>query len=320
VTEPRRFHVATRDADMAHDWLRRAYTDHTVTLSGSPKSFHFKHDVLDCGPYKIGVCRHSMNLQGRWAPLGDQLLVSHLLEGRFQIGCRQSDVAAGPGDTFAYDPDVAMDCTWSDILMAQIRLDRPAVERVLAEFGDGGQSRAVTFELARPLTPARGRRWMRLMRFVQAEAEAPDSPQVYPLVARQTFRLIVATLLETFPHATPDGPRPAGHASGRVVRRATAFMDEHAAEDVDLIMIADAVQVSPRALQRAFRRTMETTPLEHLRSVRLQRAHEDLEAADPTSGATVAGIAARWGFGHPGRFATAYRARFGRSPSDTLRS
>ena len=36
----------------------------------------------------------------------------------------------------------------------------------------------------------------------------------------------------------------------------------------------------------------------------------------PTS--TVAGIAARWGFGHPGRFATAYRARFGEPPGTTL--
>jgi transcriptional regulator GlxA family with amidase domain len=30
-------------------------------------------------------------------------------------------------------------------------------------------------------------------------------------------------------------------------------------------------------------------------------------------------VAARWGFGHPGRFAGAYRARYGRSPSETLR-
>ena len=57
---------------------------------------------------------------------------------------------------------------------------------------------------------------------------------------------------------------------------------------------------------------------EHLRSVRLDRAHADLVAADPAVD-TVAAIALRWGFGHAGRFAKDYRARFRRSPSDTLR-
>jgi AraC-like DNA-binding protein len=34
---------------------------------------------------------------------------------------------------------------------------------------------------------------------------------------------------------------------------------------------------------------------------------------------TVAAVAHRWGFAHLGRFAYAYRARFGVSPSETLR-
>ncbi|WSG36845.1 helix-turn-helix domain-containing protein [Dactylosporangium sp. NBC_01737] len=35
---------------------------------------------------------------------------------------------------------------------------------------------------------------------------------------------------------------------------------------------------------------------------------------------TVAAIAARWGFTHPGRCSTDYRAAYGRSPSDTMRT
>ncbi len=51
----------------------------------------------------------------------------------------------------------------------------------------------------------------------------------------------------------------------------------------------------------------------------MRRAHEDLVAADPTRGDTVAAIADRWRFRHHGRFAVDYRAHYGVSPSETLR-
>ena len=53
--------------------------------------------------------------------------------------------------------------------------------------------------------------------------------------------------------------------------------------------------------------------------MRLERAHNDLRAADPVSGTTVAEIAARWGFAHHGRFAALYQSSYGHSPSQTLR-
>ena len=65
---------------------------------------------------------------------------------------------------------------------------------------------------------------------------------------------------------------------------------------------------------------MDTTPLAHLRSVRMQRAHRDLQIAEPGDGLSVAAVAARWGFAHLGRFAIEYRRRFGIYPSQTLRS
>jgi AraC-like DNA-binding protein len=55
----------------------------------------------------------------------------------------------------------------------------------------------------------------------------------------------------------------------------------------------------------------------YLRRVRLQRADADLRAADAADGG-VAGIASRWGFTNFGRFAAAYRARYGCTPSQAL--
>jgi transcriptional regulator GlxA family with amidase domain len=75
---------------------------------------------------------------------------------------------------------------------------------------------------------------------------------------------------------------------------------------------------SVRALQQAFRRELETTPMGYLREVRLRRAHRALVESDP-SVATVASIAHNWGFTNLGRFADTHAARYGESPVVTLR-
>jgi AraC-like DNA-binding protein len=317
-----RLHISTDDPDEAHQWLSCAYADHKVTLSGRTSAFRFSHSVADCDLFKVGVARHTMALQGTWEPLDDILLFSHLLTGRFTIRSPHAEVAAGPGDVFGYDPDARMQVEWDDIRMAQVRIKRSAMERLAAELlGDDRASLPIGFDLARPVSGSKALHWKRLMGYVTTDVAANPAVHGSPLVMRHVQRLVVAAALETFPNTTLSGtPGRAGHASPEAVRRAVEFIQEHAGSDVDLTAVAEAAHVGPRALQRAFRRALDVTPLGYLRSVRLDRAHEELRTADPAAGATVSGIATRWGFGHPGRFASDYRARFGRSPSETLRS
>lgn len=315
-----RAQITTADADVAHGWLRDAYGDHEVTISGRPTDFRFAHSMADFGSFTVGVARHSMVLQGSWEPLDDVLLFSHLLSGRFVLRSPSSEVVGGPGDVLSYDPDARTDVEWHDFRMAQLRIQRSAVERAAAEMlGEDRATPRLAFDLGRPLSEAKGVHWKRLMQYVSGDVARNPGVNGNPLVVRHVQRLIVATLLETFPNSSQAGYRTkTQYAAPDAVRRAIAFMEEHAGEDLDLTTIADAAHVGPRALQRAFRRSMDQTPLGFLRSVRLDRAHDELRAADP-AGTTVGAVAARWGFGHPGRFAADYRTRFERSPSDTLR-
>lgn len=314
------FQVATTDPDEAHSWLSSAYADHSARLSGRSEAFRFTHSVADCGTFKAGVCRHTMTLHGEWEPLDDRLLFSHLLSGRFLIRCSRSEVAAGPGDVFAYDPDAAMGVEWSDIRMAQVRMDRAAFDRTAAELvGDDRPGVSTGFDLARAVSEVKAAHWRRFMQYVTSDVAVSPVVQGSPLVMGQVFRTIVATALETFPHTAHERVGRSVAVSAGVVRRALAYIDEHAGEDIDLTAIARAAGVGPRALQRVFRRSLDTTPLHQLRSVRMERVRADLRAADPGDGTTVAAVAARWGFGHPGRFASEYRTRFGTSPSETLR-
>jgi AraC-like DNA-binding protein len=116
------------------------------------------------------------------------------------------------------------------------------------------------------------------------------------------------------PTTNGSPPEPA------TLRRALAYLEEHAGEDVEVADVAAAAGVGVRGLQMVFRRWRDTTPLGALRDIRLARAHEDLKAADARDGVTVADVIARWHFTHPGRFSVTYRRRYGCSPSETLRS
>jgi transcriptional regulator GlxA family with amidase domain len=103
-----------------------------------------------------------------------------------------------------------------------------------------------------------------------------------------------------------------------LLRRAIAFIHDNAQSDIGLSDIAAAAGVTPRSVQYMFRRYCGTTPLEYLRRLRLDRAHRELQAADPTVD-TVTAIAGRWGFTHAGRFSIAYKQAYGTKPSRTLR-
>src|SRR5436190_4413075 len=53
------------------------------------------------------------------------------------------------------------------------------------------------------------------------------------------------------------------------------------------------------------------------RQLRLAAAHASL--VEGSNGTSITEVAARFGFGHFGRFAQDYRQRFGETPSETLR-
>jgi transcriptional regulator GlxA family with amidase domain len=83
----------------------------------------------------------------------------------------------------------------------------------------------------------------------------------------------------------------------------------------DLAAIAG---VGVRVLQESFRQHVGMSPLTYLRRLRLDGVHAELSRSEPWE-VSVSEVAFRWGFTHLGRFAGAYRARYGVSPSQTLR-
>ncbi|MGN8048400.1 helix-turn-helix transcriptional regulator [Curtobacterium sp. 22159] len=107
------------------------------------------------------------------------------------------------------------------------------------------------------------------------------------------------------------------HRNARI-RTAVEHIQAHAHEPLTVSDVARVADLSVRGLQEAFQRTLDRSPMQYLREVRLRRAHEDLLRAEPGQVA-VADVAARWGFTHMGRFSGEYLRRFGEYPKQTLR-
>lgn len=88
-------------------------------------------------------------------------------------------------------------------------------------------------------------------------------------------------------------------------------------QQITLHELASAAGTHPRTLQRAFKETLQMSPLKYLSWSRMHGARRDLRAADPSS-SSVTEIGLRWGFTELGRFAGEYRLLFGELPQATL--
>ena len=171
-------------------------------------------------------------------------------------------------------------------------------------------------------SPGRAALWVSTVRHLRDDVLPNEEVMASPLTRSAAFRQLVAVLVETFPNTALEaaGSPGGGHrVLPAAVRRAERYMEEHAGDDIALADVAAAARIGARALQLAFRRHHDMTPLEYLRRVRLGRAHRDLQAGNPVDD-TVGAIASRWGFTHHGNFSAAYLRAYGRSPSITLRT
>jgi AraC-like DNA-binding protein len=177
---------------------------------------------------------------------------------------------------------------------------------------------AVRFSRIRPKSPEGTALWKRMLTFAWALLDNP-SQGVPPLMVDTLLRSLCSVAISIFPNEMNVGrPYDAGDAHPPAIRRAVAFIETNAQQEISLSDIVAAANVGPRAVQLGFRRYLNTTPMQYLRRVRLAHAHDALKAADPDTD-TVAAIARRWGFADLGRFQRMYRDAYGLAAGQTLR-
>ncbi len=108
-------------------------------------------------------------------------------------------------------------------------------------------------------------------------------------------------------------------ASTEIVGRCFEYLDATGSWFPSIAELCEAAWVSERRLRRAFIDCFDRPPSQVLRTRALSSVEHALRVGTPRTIA-VSTVATNHGFRHPGDFARYYRAAFGETPSQTLRS
>ncbi|MCI3278519.1 helix-turn-helix transcriptional regulator [Streptomyces cylindrosporus] len=305
--------------DLGHieDFLSRAYASMRIG-NGGPEGNRARIDRAAIDSVSIDELDLDFAMDYSVTPLG-RICLCLVHEGTIEDhGYQGVEDSFGPGDVVSFAPPELPYQGRIRSARYNITMLDPALLTQVAADASGG--RPVRLTGHRPYSAAAADRLRQTIVYVRDHVLASPATAEQPLVASTAAQHLAASVLAAFPNTALTDPTSTDRRDSHpaVLRRALAYVDDHADEPVTVADIAAAAHVTVRALQYAFRRHLDTTPLAHLRRVRLAHAHLQLADADPGTGVTVTEIAARWGFYHPGRFAALYRSAYGRSPHHTL--
>lgn len=309
----------THDLDEARERVASVFCPHRLDRIGKG-AFDACHHHLRGERLSLNYIAYGTKTLIAPGELREFYLVQVPLSGAAAIRNGADTYVSDPARAAVLNPHHATTMIWDgDCRQVLLQIDRQALNTHLAGLIAGRPDRPLTFTGSFDLTSQRGAALKALLLYLVTEADA-GRPVLRPgsLLGRQIESTLMTGLLEAHRHNFSDalshsrGPAPLP----RMVRQAEDYMLAHVDQPIALEDVAQAVGVSARTLQLAFRKFRDTTPMAFLRDARLDRADADLRAALP--GSSVTEIATRWGFGHFGRFAGIYRARFGCTPRQTL--
>jgi AraC-like DNA-binding protein len=302
----------------ARDVLNRFY--HPMSL-GEPESADVKVgvEVIQLGPLTVG----HFTFAGSVTLIADATDAYHVtmpVSGRVLARRDGRDVTAGPATALAFRPGVPVylrpEAHSAEI---DVRIERWALESELAALLGHPFEGPIDLPAAFDLAGGPAHSWSRLIRLLHAELDHDTSLIFQPTIAEHLRSSVLSGLLLSVPHRWHEELiTPAGAGPPRALRRVLDAINHEPDRAFTVADLAAVALTSVRSLQEGFRRHLGCTPMAYLQQTRLDRAHETLRSVDPGA-VTVAAVASRWGFTHLGRFASAYRARFGVSPSETLR-
>ncbi|MBF4567372.1 helix-turn-helix transcriptional regulator [Plantibacter sp. VKM Ac-2880] len=308
-----RSEVAGRDVDEARNLFAGEYNAGEMVIEPTSSAFTFRYTAIGDDELTLRASQFAGHVTGTVLTQGEYI-VSWLTAGEGATDLAGAPVKLENGQPAMFANDRAAEFDFADYRQNLMHFDGSFLERVAGEVE--GTSGPILFDTTARPSGEQLRRWAASVTTVASVVYDDTSPA---LLRAEANRAAAIALLETFPHTALHAPVEIGVPSGGKTRAAVEYMIANAHLPIRTEEVAEAVGMSQRSLQAAFRREHDITAIDYLRRVRLDRVQEELSRSDPGR-VTVAEIAQRWGFAHLGRFSASYTNRFGEYPSTTLGS
>jgi AraC-like DNA-binding protein len=311
----------TTEPDSAEQTCGEVYYPHRLTVLHDPARFAMSLSAVSLGPVAAGLLGYAGEVRLETAELETGYEINVPLGGHLVTRTGPAEVCATPRTAAIYRPDRGTRLQgWAGGgKLFGLKIERHALEAQLAGLTGAPVAGVIPFGPSLDLGGGAGRQWWALARSLVELIADPHGPLASPVVLRPLIDSLMAGLLYAADHpARAALHAPCARPGPATIRHAVELIEAQPELPWTAGDLARGAGLSVRGLQAGFATHIGTTPLAYLRRVRLERAHVELRAAEPAAGG-VAAIASRWGFTNLGRFAAAYRARYGVAPSHTLR-
>jgi len=319
-------HFETIDVDRARQHFRD-FSEGRIRLNfGTERDFcgmrHFRADVgrtlIETFEFDVSAPHEVLTVPPREA----ELFLYAPFRGALEIiqGPRRARVE--PGQIIVMTPmGNATRKRWegpSEMLV--IRIDRPTMMKMLAdEYGLISES-FLEFEPQIVVELDKVPTLWNYVRTLWHDLNQPRPCVADSITARSCERTLLLLTVQSFPNnLSTQLERMHAPASPYYVRRVEQYIRANAAQEITIADMTEIAGVSARSLYYGFQRYLGMSPMKYLKRVRLDTARAALRDARRAH-ETVTRIALGAGYANLNRFCRDYRARFGETPSTTMRN
>lgn len=317
---PIRLAVSSNAPDEASDLGGRVWYPHRLDIGRSAAGFQWRVNAINLQGVTVGLLEYGTPVKITTGDLETAYQVNFPRFGRLRFSQGNRVVLGSPSLAAIHGPVRATGIQgWSEpTQLLGLKIPTSVMHQELEALLGRSAGQELAFEGSFDLTSHRGKEWRSAVELLVAGLRNPNSLLTAPLMGQAAVQYAVRGLLLSAPNNYSEELAGDAEAVGSAaVRRAIEFMESNAHLPITLEALAAGAFVSPRALQLGFRKHLDTTPMDHLRTIRLRRVRSELLSAPAST--RVSDVAARWGFPHAGRFAIHFAKTFGEAPSQTLK-
>jgi AraC-like DNA-binding protein len=313
--------VATCDLDEARSVIEKMQGPFIAHTGAACASYNDPVHVraASCGGIGMSTFKFGRTVDIVPEGLAGSILVTTTISGKAGLGIKTGAYGIHAGTTFiSQQDDVPIFSYETDTEVLKLRFNRTRLEECCCKMYDQAPTGQLRFD-ALMSRPDAANRWTSLLRFVIATLNSTgESGPSRPELASME-EILMLTLLSIQPSNYRLDSARATKVSPRQFKQAADYIEQHLDTDMRLSDIADAACCSIRSLTRSFQLACDTTPMQYVHRLRLQRVRAGLSTSH-FDDHSIAEIAYLFGFRHLGEFNRKYRVAFGETPSATRAS